>query len=131
MKTIYIFAAVLTLAALAFALPVFNDFSVRVVDRTAVLECTSGNEAGLASYTIERSFDGLTFREIATQSAKGNQHTYLFTDRDLFKGQPHVYYYRVVGKLSNNTSIYSEVGRVTIDASGISRTWGSLKAMFR
>jgi len=132
MKTISIIAAVLLIAASAGAvLPLITDFTVRVQDQTAVLEWTSGMEAGVVSFRVERSFDGVQFHEIATQEPLGNRHNYRYIDRDLFKGQPHVYYYRIVAVLSNNQTWTSLVQRVTIDASGVTRTWGSLKAMFR
>ena len=132
MKHYLIFFLVITSAAVLFAGGrVISEFSVHTDDGHAVLEWTSGVETGLLSYDVQRSFDGSHFNAINHIDPSGDNHKYRYVDNDLFKGNVSSYYYRISGVLSDNKRYYSETRKITVNSSGINRTWGSIKAMFR
>lgn len=132
MKTMALLVAALALIAAnpAFC-QVINDFTTYAEDQQAVLEWRSGNEAGVVNYEIQRSFDSNNFHTVAYISPAGSGESYRYVDRDLFKNPVNIYYYRIKVNFSNGESIYSDVNRLTMISSGIYRTWGSIKAMFR
>lgn len=126
-----IFLVMISVAVLYAGGRVIRDFSVHTDDGRAILDWTSGVEAGLQSYEVQRSFDGSQFNAISHMDPSGDDHDYRYIDNDLFKGNISSYYYRISGVLSDNKRYYSETRKITVSSSGINRTWGSIKAMFR
>lgn len=110
---------------------VIVDFTVKPEDSRAVLSWKSGNEADADHFNVQRSFDNVSFRDITTIQTEGKGSQYKYVDDDLFKSQMNIYYYRIAIVRLNGQKVYSEVKSVTMNSSGIQRTWGSIKAMFR
>ncbi len=127
----------LLLLALLFAAPltlhaqVIQDFSAVGAGQEVFLQWTTGHEAGVAEFRLQRSFDGVHFHNISSAAPLGDHHTYTYTDNDLFKGQQQTYYYRIEIAAQNESVSYSDVHMVSLSFSGVHRTWGSIKAMFR
>lgn len=113
------------------AIGVITAFDVNPEDGQAVLDWKTGLESEVISFEVQRSFDNKRFYAIATISPLGNNHSYRFVDRDLFKDQVHTYYYRISVALSNGNHQVTETQQVILTTSGIQQTWGSIKAMFR
>ncbi len=131
MKTIITIALILITSIGWAVLPIISEFSARSENQNAVCEWSSGNETGVVAYRVERSFNGTQFDEIGSVEPMGNSHQYRFIDHDLFKGETHTFYYRICIELSNGRNQYTDSSPVIINTSGITRTWGSIKAMFR
>ena len=93
------------------------------------IQWQSNSEANLKHYVIEKSADGVNFTFLTLESPKGNGSDYLILDRTLY-GKSYLHY-RVKMVDSNNSSVTSETVKANILHSGISATWGSIKAMFR
>lgn len=110
-----------------------------------VLEWQSGSEDGVKSYTIERAeVNSTDFKELSTLSSTGNNSSYRFRDAaintivqsggasnnpkvplaDLFK-------YRLKMNYDKDVVSYSQTISVTRPSSGVKRTWGMIKEMFR
>jgi hypothetical protein len=111
---------------------IIEEFTAESLDRSADLEWTTGSENGVSEYRLQRSFDGRTFYTIhEVTPGSGVNHTYQYVDDDLFKTQVRTFYYRVEVSMNTGNSEYSSTENVTFSFSGIIRTWGSIKAMFR
>ena len=89
------------------------------------------DESNIARYEIERraGIDG-EFTLVGTASPKGPS-LYDFVDYSAFRKTAGVYQYRIKITFANNSVLFSNAVTVTHTVSGIRRTWGSLKAMFR
>jgi len=102
----------------------------------------SGVESGVKSYIVERcEVNGSTFADVGTITASGNYSSYHFRDTrissTLANGQSsnHIassdlYKYRIQMVYDNAVS-YSQTIFVSRPASGVRRTWGMIKEMFR
>lgn len=107
-----------------------------------ILEWQSGNEDGVKSYSLERSNVNTTnFEEITTIAATGNNSSYRYRDgavnaapmnggtspkvplADLYKYRLKIIYDKEIS--------YSQTISVTRPSSGVKRTWGMIKEMFR
>ncbi len=103
------------------------------------LEWKSNNEPDLVQYEIERAGEDNAFRYIATVQAKGNNQSYTYRDDEAFGKRDgndgsvarnyFTYRLKMIGA-DQNTSYSNTVG-VTHNVSGIKRTWGMIKEMFR
>jgi len=132
MKQYITFILIIVSATMLLAGPrVIREFSAHAEDGRGILEWTSGIETNVLSFHVQRSFDGLHFNDISNVDPAGDDHKYRYIDNDLFKGNLSSYYYRISAVLSDNKTYYSEVKKITVNSSGIHRTWGSIKAMFR
>ena len=122
---------IVLVSALPAPAQVIIDITAEADGRNAVIEWSTGRESGVVDFSIQRSFDGRTFYTIARVEPLGDNHTYRFVDDDLFKEMLHTYYYRIEVAFSGGRSQFSPTVDVTLSFSGIHRTWGSIKAMFR
>jgi hypothetical protein len=95
------------------------------------LEWTSATESGLMEYRLQRSFDGFRFHSLHAVAPTGSNSQYNYIDRDLFKGNLQTFYYRIQVVYSDDRSNYTNTEKVELSFSGIRRSWGSIKAMFR
>jgi len=117
------------------------------VDADAILvEWQSGNEAGVLNYTVERSdIKENDFEELSTISASGNNASYRYRDASVNEiAAPgtnggsgrnkaplaDLYKYRIKINYADAVS-YSQSITVTRPSSGVKRTWGMIKEMFR
>ncbi|MFH0765125.1 MAG: hypothetical protein V2A61_01760 [Calditrichota bacterium] len=129
---ILISAILLTLAVvLPINAQVIQTFTAEAVNQQAALSWRSGVETSVSQFRIQRSFDGERFYQIASVLPEGSNHIYSYTDSDLFKDRINTYYYRIEVVKESGPDEYSRTARVTMISSGITRTWGSIKAMFR
>jgi len=110
---------------------VIRDFSAARSAQGVLLQWTTVREVNVEEFRVQRSFDGQRFITIHTTQIAGGGHTYSYLDDDLYKGPDQTWYYRVEIKSANERVDYSITREVTLSFSGIRRTWGSIKAMFR
>ena len=94
-------------------------------------------EKGIHHYEVERASGDQLYRNIATIDARGQMYSYRFVDEDaLMKGDKqqivgNVYSYRLRAIGYDNSSSVSNSVSVAHSISGIRRTWGMIKEMFR
>ncbi|HLF14904.1 MAG TPA: hypothetical protein VI932_08460 [Bacteroidota bacterium] len=126
------------LAALLFAAPAAAD-----IIRTGTLQATSDgvdvtirwvseDETGVAIFEIERrgGTDG-EFAPIGHLDPRGPS-LYEFVDHSAFMKTGSIYQYRIKVSFSNGQApYYTNPLTISHTVSGVRRTWGSIKAMFR
>lgn len=95
------------------------------------LEWQTGEENNLQKFVIERKTPQSSFAEVGTVNPKGNNSFYSFTDQNAYKTNDLVFVYRLKIVDNNGQVTYSHETTVSHSISGVKRTWGSIKAMFR
>lgn len=95
------------------------------------LEWQSGEETNLQKYVVERKTPQSSFAEIGNLSPKGSNSFYTYVDQNAYKTNDIIFVYRL--KIVDNSGLvtYSHETSVSHSISGVKRTWGSIKAMFR
>lgn len=130
-NVIIVLSLTVLLAGVVWAPTIVTDFTAESVGDYVVLTWTSGSEASLTVFAVERSLDGMNFIQLAEVTPQGSNSHYVYEDHDLFKTSSRTYYYRIKALLNNGTASYSTVQSVTMSFSGIQQTWGSIKSLFR
>jgi hypothetical protein len=95
------------------------------------LEWKTKEEANLQHFKIERKTPQSSFVEIATVEPKGSNSYYSYVDQSVYKGNNMIFIYRLKIVDTNGQYAYSNEVSVSHSVSGVKRTWGSIKAMFR
>jgi hypothetical protein len=129
------FLILITLPLLLYAGATINNFHARLENSMIILEWNTESEMNVSHFEIQRSTDKINWMKIGTlKSNTGTSNIrqyYQFSENAIFKISTSSLNYRlVVVDNQNNREIYSVVASVS-GSSGIKRTWGSLKAMFR
>ena len=95
------------------------------------LEWRTGEEINLQQFVLERKTPQSPFVELAKINPKGSNSFYSYLDEAAYKTEDLVFIYRLkIVDVDGATSHSSEV-TVSHNVSGVKRTWGSIKAMFR
>lgn len=126
----------LTVGTLLAAQASFEYLTAKSDGKTITIEWRTETEAGVARYVVERTSDGSDYAPIKTLDAHGAQTIYRYIDEDaLMKGDNDIasrkYTYRIKIVGGDNSLSYSNPINVTHSISGIRRTWGMIKEMFR
>jgi hypothetical protein len=103
------------------------------------LEWKSTAESNLVQYEIERAGEDNQFRYVASLQARGSNTVYSYRDDEAFgKGDGNdgsvarnYFTYRLKMVTPDRSASYSNSIGVTHNVSGIKRTWGMIKEMFR
>ena len=95
------------------------------------LEWKTGEEINLQDFKIERKTPNNAYVEIATIEPQGNNSYYTYIDESAYKTEELVFIYRLKIEDSDGNVSYSSEVTVSHNVSGVKRTWGSIKAMFR
>lgn len=95
------------------------------------LEWKTGEEVNLRHFKIERKTPQSSFVDIATIDPEGSNSYYSYLDQSAYKTNDMVFVYRL--KIVDNDGQLSYSAEITVshNVSGVKRTWGSIKAMFR
>lgn len=95
------------------------------------LEWKTREEVNLQNFKIERKTPQSAFTEIATIQPKGSNSYYSYLDQTTYKITDMIFIYRLKIVDTNGQASYSNEVTVSHSVSGVKRTWGSIKAMFR
>jgi hypothetical protein len=95
------------------------------------LEWKTREEVNLQNFKIERKTPQSAFAEIATVQPKGSNSYYSYLDQTTYKITDMIFIYRLKIVDTNGQASYSNEVTVSHSVSGVKRTWGSIKAMFR
>jgi len=96
------------------------------------LEWKTGEESNLQNFSIERKTPQSSFAEIITIQPKGSNSFYSYLDKSAYKPtNSMIFVYRLKIVDNDNQVSYSAEITVSHNVSGVKRTWGSIKAMFR
>lgn len=92
----------------------------------------STDESSVKEFVIERrSGTAGDFISIAVIAKQGSNSFYEYVDKSAFKSTGSIYQYRIKIVSSTGAAEFSNVITISHNVSGVKRTWGSLKAMFR
>jgi hypothetical protein len=108
-----------------------KDFRARSEGENVRIEWETGEETNLSHFIIERKNPESSYIEIATIQPKGNNSFYTYLDESVYKSNDLLFIYRLKIVDTNGQLSYSSPISVTPNISGLRRTWGSIKAMFR
>jgi hypothetical protein len=95
------------------------------------LEWKTREEVNLQHFKIERKTPQNSFVEISTVQPKGNNSYYTYLDQSAYKTTEMIFIYRLKIVDTGGQTSYSNEVTVSHNVSGVKRTWGSIKAMFR
>jgi len=95
------------------------------------LEWKTSEEVNMQNFIIERKTPQSPYIEIATIEPLGNNSFYSYLDESAYKTNDLVFKYRLKILDNDGTVSYSSEVTVSHNVSGVKRTWGSIKAMFR
>jgi hypothetical protein len=129
-KIYHIFALFL-FSAVSFAGVYLDFFHARSENDNVRLEWKTGDENNVKMFVIERKSLQGGYVEVASIAPKGSYNYYSYLDETAYKAQGVLFIYRLKIVDSNNQSTYSSEISVSHNISGVKRTWGSIKAMFR
>lgn len=92
----------------------------------------STDESSVKEFVIERRSGTVgEFISIAVIAKQGSNSFYEYVDKSAFKTTGTIYQYRIKVVTASGGSEFSNVITISHNVSGVKRTWGSLKAMFR
>lgn len=121
----------LLIVSCVFAGAYLEFFHARSEGENVKLEWKTGDENNLKHFVVQRRNPGSSYIDITTIPPKGSNSFYTYIDESAYKITDLIFIYRLkIVDLNNSTSYSSEVS-VTPNVSGVKRTWGSIKAMFR
>ncbi len=95
------------------------------------LEWKTREEVNLQHFKVERKTPQSSFVEISTIGPKGDNSYYTYLDQSAYKTDNMLFVYRLKIVDTNGQVAYSNEVSVSHSVSGVKRTWGSIKAMFR
>ena len=132
MKKVLLGLFLILFGATLFAGAMLRDFRAHSEGENIKVEWETGDESNIQSFIVERSSSESAFTEISSPiNPKGNDSYYTFLDESLFKNTDYVFQYRLKIVDNDGTISHSATITVTPQISGLKRTWGSIKAMFR
>jgi len=141
MRKVLTFAVVLVLSSLvAWAVQVtIQTFTARSNGNAIVVEWKSAAEPDVTTYELERAGDDQIFRHVSTVTAKGSNQPYTYTDDEAFGKRDgtdgsvsrNYFTYRLKIVRADKSFVYSNTIGVNHNVSGIKKTWGMIKEMFR
>ena len=85
-------------------------------------------------FSIQRKTPQTDYQEVASVNATSNNSFYQFTDKAVYKTTDVMYIYRIrLVDVNNPNYVYgsSDEIHISLSISGVKKTWGSIKAMFR
>ncbi|MFO7526101.1 MAG: hypothetical protein R6W68_11685 [Ignavibacteriaceae bacterium] len=129
-KSKYYFIFLLFISAV-YAGAYIEYFHARSEGDDVLLEWKTGEELNLQKFAVERKTPQSGYAEIATINPKGSNSFYSYVDKNAYKTTELLFNYRLKIVDNNNLASYSHEVTVSHNVSGVPRTWGSIKALFR
>ncbi len=130
MKIFKILVIIVAFFSFLYANAVIVEWKAEPAQDKIVLHWKTSSEDNVRKFVVERSTDNKHFTDIGEVNAKGPGFQYEFVDNNLGKFKTLFYYrLRVVNKdgtVQSNDSL-----PVIPNISSMTRTWGSIKALFR
>ncbi len=129
----YIVILLLTLGTAASAQVVdVSTFKATNADADVIVSWKTIDETNVKEFQLDRhSSDDPDYKLIGTVQAV-HLPVYTFRDQTAFRKTTSVYYYRLVVVFTDNTTqIVPAEASIDHTVSGVRRTWGSIKSMFR
>lgn len=122
---------ILAFISVAYGGAALFNFGVTSEGETVKVEWQTGTESDINHFSILRSTPQTSLVEIATIQPKGNNSSYEYIDQSVYKTNSSIFIYKLKIVDNDNTTTYSADRSASPNISGVKRTWGSIKAMFR
>ena len=122
---------VLSIVGTSLAGAFMEYFHARSEGENVKLEWKTGEESNLKNFILERKTQQSAYVELSTISPKGDNSFYTYVDESVYKSSDYVFTYRLRIVDADQKISYSSEVSVSPSISGVKRTWGSIKAMFR
>ena len=121
------------LVTVLFASTVFEEYSATPETNRVTIKWRTSSETDVVKFVIVRSLHtGGPFTEVSDVPAKGQGTDYTFVDENVIFKSSQTFFYRIQATGTNNSMIDETQSLiVNPNISGIYRTWGAIKAMFR
>ncbi len=130
-KTVFQLLLILSIIGTSLAGAFIEYFHARADGENVKLEWKTAEESNLKNFVIERKTQQSSYIDLTTIPAKGNNSFYSYIDESVYKSSSYIFTYRLrIVDLDQKISYSSEIS-VSPSISGVKRTWGSIKAMFR
>lgn len=131
MKKLILLISIVFIITTAFAGAFLDFFSARSEGENVKIEWKTGEEKDLKEFVIERRSVNGYFTTLSVIEPKGSNSYYTYRDENAYKSNNFVFIYRIKLVDLDNSFSYSKEISVSHSVSGVKRTWGSIKAMFR
>lgn len=122
---------IILIISTAFAGALLDYFHGQTEGENVRLDWKTTTETNLANFKVERRTPDTQFSELATVLPTGNNSVYTYLDQAAYKMTNPVFIYRLKIVDKDGSYAYSSEVSVSPNISGVKRTWGSIKAMFR
>jgi hypothetical protein len=108
-----------------------NGFTAHSFNGDILIHWQTTSETNVKYFVIERRTQYTDYSEIATVYPESDRY-YEYTDKNVFKSNDNIYYYRVkIIDKDGSISYTNEISVLHSTATSVKRTWGSIKALFR
>jgi len=131
-KLIYLFVFIFISFVLADSV-VFNENNAHPDANQVTISWITNDETNVKYFLVMRSNDNKTsFNSISQVNKQGPGYEYQYVDENVFFKNNGLIYYRIDAVNNNGTVVEaSETMMVRPNISGMFKTWGAIKAMFR
>jgi len=130
--SVSIIVILLLLISLAFANIIFLEYSATPSNNSVLIEWITKSEEGISRFVILRSIDDEVFIEIGSINPEKAGHNYSFTDNNVLFKDSQTFFYKLRAERANsNSGIDTQSLIVHPNISGIYRTWGAIKELFK
>jgi hypothetical protein len=115
----------------AFAGAFLEDFQAKTEGQNVKLWWKTGEEKNVSHFIIQRRTSSSGFSDLARINPQGSNSYYSYIDEATYKSNDYVFTYRLlIVDVDGKTTASGEV-HASPTLSVPTRTWGSIKAMFR
>ena len=129
-KQLFIFLTILSISSLLGG--VFLDFiNAKNEGENVRVEWKTSDEKNVREFLVERKTYNGEFTVLESVKPQGPNSYYSFLDQNAYKVSDVIFIYRIKIVDNDNTTSYTKEVSVSHNISGVKRTWGSIKAMFR
>ncbi len=95
------------------------------------IEWKTTTETNLTNFVVQRKTPDTQYIDLASIDPTGNNSVYTYVDQAAYKMTNPIFVYRLKIVDRDGSYTYSSSVSVSPNISGVKRTWGSIKAMFR
>lgn len=138
---IYILLLVVSTSLLFASDSIIKSLSAKSDGKVIKIEWQTASENGLQRFELERANPNQAYKYINSFNANGYASYYSYSDEDAYKGSTDLKVDRILGQTaytyrlkivkSDNSYYYTNGTTAVHSVSGLQKTWGMIKEMFR
>ena len=131
MRRIVSVIIILSFVGMAFAATIFSEVSAVPSTNRVTLHWVTKSESGVTNFVILRSNDDAVYISLAKTKSEGPGTHYEYIDQNVMFRDFSPLFYKVRAINSSGQAIEESSMIVHPNISGIFKTWGAIKALFR